>query len=1092
MKDESVRNLLRAGVMGVALLASVLTLMAQGTSNGTLVGLVTDTSGGVLPSVKVVATNVATNIEYPTVTNSTGNYTIPSLPIGTYQVMAEVTGFKRMVYANVLLEVNQTRRLDVTMQVGAVTTSTTVTAQVPLVNTENATLGEVVGTREIGDLPLNGRNYAQLAWLTPGVVPGTRGFSGTQDLSSFDSDNFYAGGRNANNSFLVDGIETKGVEFGNVVIVPNLESISEFKVQTNSYSAEFGGAGNGVINIATSSGANKFHGTVYEFLRNDDLDARNFFDAQRPGFQRNQFGFALGGPLIHNKTFFHVDYEGLRQRQASTLLESVPTALERKGNFTEFTNPDGSFIPVINIYTGAPFPGNIIPPQLIDPVGQKIGNLYPLPNLPGTSANWLGNPTIPETGNEFSGRIDHEFSTNDRIFGRYILQRRNLVTLGVGMPGFLDTRTDHPQNLALGWTHVFSPVLLNDLHLGYQRAAFIGHQNNETKVGHLGDLGIQGPDPPPQFDAYPLFIITGENLIGDEPNHFQRFENLYTVMDSLTWVRGAHSFKFGFDVRVQHEDDVLRQVWLRGGFVFYPIFGGQFIGNGMPEVLTGHPLEAIRSLGDTRGDGRANDFAGYFQDDWKVTRRLTLNLGLRYEYYQPWIDENLGEDMATFTTGAGSKQDAFPGGTIVVAGTPAAAAAGFTGRANRSLYFPDHKDFGPRVGFAWRPLGTDNTAVRSGYGIFYNPVIYDTPYLLNLMPPKFGLQEVVGLLNTANAFPAFSGDFNSLSGYGIANNFVPGYVQQWNLSVERRWTNSMVVEIGYVGNKGTRLAEGTVLLNQAPPVPPSPPPPPAILRRPYPGFGTYEWVYSSASSNYHSLQVRVERHFSKGLSFLAAYTFSKGIDTGAGQEDTFAGGNPIYPQDSRHPDERGLSLFDVRQRLVFSWIYALPFGKGKSFLKGGGITDALLGGWQINGITSFQSGFPLTPITGEPISGADAGSLIATDRPNRVCDGNLPVGQRTPERWFDTSCFPANNAGEFGNSGRGIITSPGIKDWDLSLFKDFRIKEQTRLQFRAESFNTFNNVNFGFPDLTVTDPTFGKVLSAATSRQIQFALKLIF
>jgi hypothetical protein len=1086
MATQRLRILIQAGIAAVILFAFTVSLMAQGTANGTLVGLVTDATGGIVPSVKVVATNVATNIQYPTVSNATGNFTIPSLPIGAYQVTAELTGFKRMVYNNVLLEVNQTRRLDIRMEVGAVTTSTTVTAQAPLVNTENATLGYVVGKREIVDLPLNGRNYAQLAWLTPGVVPGNRGFAAGANISG--SPNFYAGGRNANNSFLVDGIETKGVEFGNIVIVPNLDSISEFKVQTNCFSAEFGGAGNGVVNVATAGGTNEFHGTVYEFLRNANLDARNFFDAKRPPFKMNQFGFALGGPIIHNKTFFHVDYEGVRARNYSTILTSVPTALERAGNFTEHRNPDGSLIPVIDITTGAPFPGNIIPPERINqPIGQKLANLYPLPNLPGTSLNYLYNPVIPVTVNQFSGRIDHEFSTNDRIFSRYTLQRRNAPSLGTGFKGFYDFSTDHPQNLALGWTHVFSPAVLNDLHLGYQRAAWVGSQENERKVGHLGGFPIEGPDPPPQYDSYPLFVVIGENLIGDTPNHMQRFENIYSVMDSLTWIHGTHSLKSGFEVRVKHENSMLRQVHLRGSFAFVNLFGGQFIGNAMPEVLTGNAFLAIRSMGNTRGDGRANDFAGYFQDDWKVSRRLTLNFGVRYEYYQPWVDDNASAPIATFTTGAGNKVGAFPNGALVVAGTPEAAAAGFTGRANRALYFPDHRDWAPRVGFAWRPLGNDKTVVHAGYGIFYNPVIYDAPYLLNLMPPIFGLDIAVGLLNIAHPFSPFNGDWNHLSGYGVANNFVPGYVQQWNLSVERRLTNSMVVEIGYVGNKGTRLNQGTVLLNQA-----HPGSGPVLPRRPYPGFGNYEWVNPSASSNYHSLQVKVDRHFSRGLSFLAAYTFSKAIDTGAGQEDTFAGGINIYPQDSAHPDERGLSLFDVRHRLVFSWIYALPFGKGKSFLSRGGPLNALVGGWQINGIASFQSGFPLTPMTGIQFSGADAGSLMNTDRPNRICNGNLPPSQRTPQRWFDTSCFVPNNPGEFGNSARGILTSDGIRNWDIGLFKDFQIKEHMRLQFRTEFFNTFNNVNFGFPDLAVTSPTFGKVVSAGTSRQIQLALKLIF
>ena len=1072
---------------GVLMIASAVALWSQVGTTSTLVGLLTDSTGAVLVSAKVVATKVATGVDYPTVSNDTGNYTIPYLPIGTYRVTAELPGFERVVVNDVVLEVDQTRRLDITMKVGAVTSSTVVKAEAPLLDTENATMGQVVGEKKIQDLPLNGRNYADLTTLMPGVVPGDRGFAGGgTGIAGFDLVNFYAGGRNTNNSFLVDGVETRTTEFGSIALVPNLDSISQFKVETNSFSAQFGSAGNAVVNVVTASGTNDFHGTAYDYLRNDDLDARNFFDVNRPTFKRNQFGGTLGGPIIRNKVFFHSDYEGLRQHQAATLLTTVPTAKMRQGDFTEFQNPDGSFIPVINVFTGTPFPGNVIPGAYISPVGQQIVNLYPLPNRPGTGLNYLYNPDIPTTLNGFSGRIDDEVSTNDRVFGRYLYSRQNF---GVpGLPHFGDVAKGDAQNLALGWTHVFSPTKLNNLRLAPSRNTWRDIAASSGKLPYEGGLGIQGINVPPGFDTYPQIAVTGEAGVGESNGQINRDENTYSLTDAFTWVHGTHSTSFGFFGVDQHENNIRRDLAIRGVFAFLPYFGGQYIGDAIPEVLIGHPLVGIVSIGlkgNSRMDGRAMDTAEYAQDDWKVTPRLTLNLGIRYEYYQPWVDAENG--IAKLTTGVRAKAGAFPNGIRVIAGTPEATAAGFTGRANRALYFPSPNDWAPRIGFAWRPFANNDTVVRGAYGLFYSPPIFDGVFFPALEPPLYGLQEVAGFLNISDPMPPFNGDFDPLNGYTLASNYVTGYVQQWNLSVERRISNSTQFQIAYVGNKGTHLDGGGRLFNGAGPgVGPTQP------RRPLPEYGLDEGWDSSASTNYNSLQAKVERHFTRGLSFLGAYTFSKAIDTGAGMGDTFAGGDVVYFQNSQHPDERGLSLFDVRQRLVLSWTYSLPFGKGRSFLQSGGISNALLGGWQVNGIFSKQSGFPLTPVTGAPYSGADAGAIIATDRPNRIKDGNLPTSQRTWTHWFDTTAFVANNPGQYGDSGRGIISSDGIRNWDISLFKEFQLKERARLQFRTEVFNAFNNVNFGFPDLTLIDATFGEIGSAGASREIQFALKLIF
>jgi len=1040
------------------------------TATASIAGLATDPSGALVGAVSVTAHNLATNLAYTASTNGTGNYILPALPPGIYRVTAELAGFKRRVFDRVEVNVDQTVRLDVPMEIGEQKEEVAVIAEAPLINTENAAVGQVVGRKQITDLPLNGRNYIQLASLLPGVPPGNRGFAATGGLAGVSGLNFYAGGRNTHNSFLVDGFDTRSETNLHVAAIPNLDTIAEFNLQTSGYAAEFGAA-NAVVNVVTAGGGNQLHGTAFEFFRNDKLDARNFFDVRRPPFHRNQFGGVLSGPLRKDRGFFLAGYEGLRERLGATRLDSVPTARERAGDYTEHRGP------VIDIFAQAPFPGNIIPAGRIHPVGRAIAALYPLPNLPGTLSNFLHNPIQPRTDHTVSLRLDHDFSSRNRAWLRYLLNSRK--DSRSGLPGFRDSARDDAHNAVATWTHLFSPNLLNHARAGYQRSVTSFISDNEGRVGHLGGLGISGPTPPPDRDAYPIFVVAGKTVIGDFPGR-QAFENVHSLADSVTWIRGRHSSKFGYQARFKQVNAFLNQIWLRGGFFFFPVFGGGPIGSGMPDLITGNPVQAQTIVGQTagiRGDHRANDQSFFLQDDWRVTPRLTVNLGLRYDYFQPWVDKD--DTIGTFTTGIGAKRGAFPNGLIVRANTPEAEAAGFTGRAKRALYFPDRNNWGPRGGLAWRPLGDNNTVVRASYGVFYSPMLFLTHSFLNLSPPIIGFEVVQGLLNVANAFPPFDGNYNRQSGWGLANDIVNGYVQQWNITFQRRVRSGVGVEAGYVANKGTHLDGSVALVNQA-----LPGAGPMNLRRPHPAFGRYESRDSRVSSTYHSLQSKVEKRFAAGLFLLGGYTWSKAIDDGPASADVFAGGDVVNVQNSAAPDEKGLSLFDVRHRFVLSWIYELPFRS-----RGNRTLDQFLGGWQLNGVVSRQSGFPLSPRTGANNSGSDTGSLSFVDRPDRVKDGNLPKSQRTPQRWFDTTAFVPNRPGYFGNSGRGIVTADGVDNWDLALFKDFRFSERGKLQLRIETFNSFNQVNFGFPNLEVASAAFGLINSAGTSRQMQLGLK---
>jgi hypothetical protein len=1052
---------------------------------GTILGTVTDPTGAIIPGVTITVTHLETNLRQNTVTNESGYYEIPYLPLGEYVVVAELSGFKKAEVRGVVLRVESQGRVDIKLEVGEVSEKVEVEALAPLLNTQDATVGSVVEHQSIVELPLNERRFNLLATLAPGTSTtlGVGGHAGGAWANPMSTP-FHAGGRNANNAFLVDGIETRGFQAGNVSVLPSVDAVREFKMIQSTYSAEYGVMGNAQINLTTQSGTNDFHGVLFEFIRNDELDARNFFDpGAPPEFKRNQFGGSLRGPVYKDRTFFAVNYEGLRMRRGQSVTDTMPTRLMKTGNFSEWLSlptPTQIFDPM----TGQPFPGNIIPDSRIHPTARKVLSYYPDPILPGLARNYVASDPLRQDEDAATARIDHEFSTNDRLFVRYVINnvdRLNPIGGGTNVPGFGETVDYRSQNIALNETHVFSPTLLNVVRYGYNREKNIATSPTLGKAGTTASFGIPGANPPAVLDGVPLFAVQGLPSVGDRLYApVQRHENVHQVTDDLTIIRGTHTFKAGGDFRYIGINDDRSENRHRGYYIFRNVYArGQ---NGLPELLLGIPNQAERALGETREDARSRFYSFYFNDDWKVTTNFTLNLGIRYEYREPWVDDFF-DTLATFTTGAKGFKSVFPEGKLVSANTPEAEQAGFTGRAKRALYFPDKNNWGPRLGFAWRPFGSGSTTLRGGYGIFYNLAIFNSQFLLSFVPPHF-VQEryfadpVIPTLSLNNPFPSAAISTAPQGGLGLSNDFVDGYVQQWSFSVQRQLTQNLALDIAYAGNKGTHL-DALRNLNAALPGTGD-----IQARRPFPLWGQFLIADSRAASSYHSLQLKAEKRYSSDLSFLAAYTWSHNLENAAAEGGP---GGIVHVQDEFNTDaEKANAVFDVRHRLSFSFIYGLPIGNGKRFMNATGPVDWFLGGWQFSGVTSLQSGFWVRPVTGANRAGTGSG----LDRPNRHCNGNLPSDQRTVDLWFDTSCFVPNDIGAFGNAGSNILNTDGIINSDLAIHKSFKLGEHQSLQFRTEFFNAFNHPNFGAPSATVLAPaTFGRIFAAGPAREIQFGLK---
>ena len=1054
-----------------------------------ITGTVSDPTGASIPGAKITTIHVQTGLSRTFESQSDGRYLTLPLRIGQYRIEVEAEGFKRAIRDGVVLQLQETPTIDFALELGSVAESVQVTSDAPLLATLDASQGQVINNKTIVDMPLNGRSYIQLALLSAGTVQPIGGRFG----------GFSAGGmRTVQNNYMLDGIDNNNVQLaaqGNQAetVQPSVDAIQEFRISTNAYSAEFGRAAGGVINATIKSGSNELHGTAYEFLRNEKLDAKNFFDRPdqpRPAFKRNQYGFSLGGPVVKNRLFLFGDYEWTKVRESRTVNNTIPTVAQRGGDFSALSN----IIYDPATFTASPrgrqpFAGNVIPVSRIDPVSAKAASWYPTPQNASLTQNYLHNPPNTSDVDRWDLRADYNISSNDTLFYRISSQKQfSPASPPLPAPAFGSTSSDFNNtgwNMALVWSRVLKPNLVTTTRLGWNRLYTEQYPPIDRNVNV--DLGLRGVNQ--SIPGARLFNINGVTNLGIGANlpNLNDSQTRQFVNDT-SWTKASHTIKFGTNLS-----------WLQA-FITNPKEGlGVFLFNG---VFTRNP--ANNSGGYPFADfllGMANQtdvadvvysnlrapfYHFYLQDEWRATRRLTLNLGVRYEYNANWVEtRNL---LSNFD---------------IDLPTPEIVLAQDGSRTSRALQATDRNNFAPRFGFAYTL--TSKTVLRGGYGLFVGnyegtgggrfmlgnpPQTISVRLTTDQITPAFLLQDGVpaGTLdprNTANV---------RLSSF-VTNPKWPTS-QQWNFNIQRALAGDMVMEMGYYAAKANHLPtrwNGNFAL----------PGPGNINSRrrftsvPFPGIDhvirpltivdRHDWF---GNSTFHSFQARLEKRFGRGLSFMNAYTFSKTIgDTGgfAG-----AGGAPGDPQGFQNPLnrqlEKGLDAQDMRHRFVSSYLYELPFGISRRFGSGWSRgVNAVLGGWSVGGITTLTAGQPLgLTVQGDPANTGDP------NRPDVVGNWELSRSERTLDRFFNTDAFVRNAPFTYGNAGRTLLQTPGLVNFDFATFKRFVLTEKLDLQFRFEAFNLFNTPAFGAPNTQVGNINYGRITGADRPRNLQFGMKLVF
>jgi Carboxypeptidase regulatory-like domain/TonB dependent receptor len=1118
------------------LLILVIPLVAQ-TPSGEISGVVYDPGGSVVAGVKITLTNPATNAVREVATNETGLYAIPAIPPGVYTLKVEKTGFRAVERRNIEVLVGSSSRIDLNLEIGELTNVVEIAGGAPVLQSENASIGTVIENRSVVELPLNGRNYLQLTSLIPGAT--TNGPSSSQGKQRMGGQrNSFAlnvsGQRIHFNHYSLDGIENTDLNFNSYMLLPSVDSIREFKVESGLFDAEYGRA-IAQVNVSTKSGTNQYHGTFFEFLRNSALDAKNYFDRPNepiPPFKRNQYGLTVDGPVKlprfgeggpaffdgKDRLFFLFNWEGLRERKALTQAVSAPLTAWRSGDFSGISNT--IYDPATRVFDAAgnvigaptPFPGNRIPEDRIHPVAQKLLAFFPLPQQERTGANFINNEARRIDADQFTYRIDLTESSKSNWFFRHSISHE-LGYDPFAVPNMgINTDTDVQQGV-LANTRTFGANKVNDVRFGLSRLVNAHISPRANNVNVVRDLGINLPTDNPLYWGVPNITITGLSGPGEESDApFINYDTTIQLVDNFSWTVGTHSFKFGGEVRRVRYNQI-GGVVTRGRFAFdgrytqgiigyqkdpvtgaddltKPIFDG---GTPFADFLLGHFNRSEAQVGAPIANFRSNYFALYFQDNWKITPKLTLNYGLRWENDQPFrdkhdaivnIDFRWDNSMEPVYVRAGTG-DPYEGGPAF------RLAPGIQyvrdGRFGNRAYVNDLNDFAPRLGIAYQI--TPKTVLRTGAGIYYVrdignavfDIVRNAPFTIRRDEPAENFRPNLSYDQpfARTGAPTFIliNQFNERS----------SYVAQWSLGLQRQLTNDMTVEATYFGSAGIKLRrlmsynnpEPSELSNQN-------------LARPFPKFGSFQTMAAPSHSSYHALYLKVQQRFSRGLTFLSSFAWGKSIDNGSGIRTT--DGDSLTPSNNYNLElERGLSAFDFRRRLTSSWLWELPVGKGKRFLTRGGIADFVLGGWQLGGILTLQDGFPFTVLCGAG-NIQNGGGVCYPD--STGVNPNLSRSEQARTRFFNTDAF-VNRIGDirpfrYGTTGRNSVIGPGIISFDASLNKKFNLTESKFLEFRTEVFNLPNHPIWNPPGNQIGTPTYGVITSTRIdSRQLQFALKLV-
>ncbi len=1084
-------------IQGIWVLVFAACALAQ-VEQGVILGTVADPTGARIVGTTITFTNMDTNVSQTTTTDGQGSFRSIPLRTGRYSITAESPGFKRLVRSGITLGIQAEVRLDLTLELGETADQVTITADAALLQTTESSRGQVVDNKKIVDLPLNGRDYLQLALLTAGTnvpPPGAR-------FAGFSASGF----RVSHNNYLLDGMDNNSNQQAAQgrtpqVISPSVDAIQEFKVQTSNYSAEFGRNVGGVVNLVIKSGTNEFHGGAFEFIRNEAFNARNFF--QQPGtdipvFRRNQFGALLGGPIVRNKTFFFVNYEGTKEFTAGTTQQTVATPREIQGDFSQsfFNNvPNQIFDPATyNPTTRArqQFPNNIIPSTRIDPVAATVAAFTPPPNRDSIINNYFSNPRTDNTTHKGDLRIDHTFGSNDTLYGRYSKQDSFLSpesglpppAFGGGDPAF---QRNEPQSFVISHGHIFSPTLFNTLKVSWNRLLTFRSSPLDRNLNR--EIGLRGANE--ELAGFARFNINGFAGLGAPANNPQ-FSDSQTrqLTNDLLWTVGRHTIKTGANfmfIQSPHQ----QAFQSNGVFTFNGNFTRQSanntFGNAYADFLLGIPFNSQLS-NVAQGNQRRRIHAGYIQDDIRVSNSLTVNVGVRYEYVGPWFEKY--NRYANFDIDADRANPqirlAQPGGI-----------------AERSTLRPDYNNIAPRIGFAYR--FRERTVIRSGYGMYFGGVDHIGDRYLHAAAPfffqsGFNTDSINPTILLREGFPegATSSRVTNLQTISQDRTNRTPYSQQWNFTIQRELVQDLSVEIGYVGTKGNRL------LQRYDSNAPLPGPGNINARRPVtrlevPGLDyivtpladTFRREFS-ANSNYHALQLRVEKRMSGGLNFLGSYVWSKAISDARGGADA-GGTSSVGAQDSRNlRAERSLSDEHFPHRFVLSSNYDVPWGRGRRFLTDmPKWADFIIGQWAMGGILTMTSGRRVNiSVQGDP---PNVGTSSFA-RPNMVPgqDPILPGDERSLQRWFNTGAFVRQPNFTFGDAPRNAVQAPALKNLDFAIYKMFPVDEKRVFQLRGELFNATNTPFFGAPGSTLGVAQFGIINSAADARIVQIALKFNF
>ncbi|MFZ1702226.1 MAG: TonB-dependent receptor [Pyrinomonadaceae bacterium] len=1112
-------------IIGIMLCAS---LTFGQSFKSTLVGQVTDQNGAAVPNATITITEQTTNKKQTVITNEEGNYVIPQLDPGSYSMKIESPNFKTSVRTDMMLETGQTARFNIALEAGNISEEVTVTAEPAVINAETSSKGEVITQRQVQDLPLNGRDFTSLALLAPGVYPRPADDDQGEGLAA-------AGTRTDASNFILDGIVNKSDRNGSVGVNTSIDSIREFKVETSTYTAEFGRSAGAQVNVVSKSGSNRFSGSIFEYLRNDAFDAKNFFTApdEDKTLRRHQFGGSIGGPMPFfnfgeggpaftngkDRTFFFVSYEGTRQERSESALSTAPRASWLMGDFRDVLGAGNDLIlgtadDVANsnqirciTSTGlkvvCPTP-NVIPTSNtvvgsttvlgINPISLMILQRLPSANMitPQTPFGYAATVLGKTNRDQLLARVDHKINDRNNASFRFSQQK------GDGFDPFPSNRNFYPtfgrdtkqnyKNMAFSDNHVFSARIINEFRFGIfsQNSENLGENRDQDYISLFGISGLPTASVP-EVQGFPAIRIDGFSEFGDRPNDpFSYKLNNHQIYDAITAIYGNHSMKLGIDmIRSNYKEADVRNV--RGDFRFRGRNTNTGTGTSsgyrsFADFLYGLPDATQRQIGAEPADLTGSQYAFFIQDDWRLANWLTLNMGLRYELQTPLYEASgrIGNFVPEF-------------GTTILSGDP---------RLPKGLIETDKNNWGPRVGFAMRPFKDDKTVIRGGAGIYFslesfNPIrqqLANTfPFLQRESYSRLSSNPL--LLSFQNPFPNGQGGIQGLTTpFGLQVAYRTPEIYQYNLTVERELATDLALEVGYVGSLGRNLGQrynlnalyptGAVtsaVVNGVTVYTP-------VTARLFPTLGDIQFQEQIARSNYNGLQTSLRRRSKGGLTMLVSYTYSKAIDTASSTNNSTTG-TQKFPQDVRNLNgEKALADFDRRHQLTASYNYSLPFGKGRRYLSSAnGVTDFFLGGWQMNGIYTYLSGRPFTP----QYSSAD----VAQQRPDIIGDpySNIPVGLAFNPAAFTRPLASPTDPTFFGNAGRNILTGPDFSSMDMSLMKNFRITERAKVQFRWEVFNVLNRTNFQVPVFLLDSSSVGTYGQTANeNREMQFALKLIF